>query len=112
MEYSKSSELISQQMHRVQEWFGARDVKHWFRRLWSETSSEKSPTPSESRPSSLSGFEWEEPRTLRSATGPTRADLERLKDGRLSSHSIVFLDDSDLEELFEPTVREESRLDA
>lgn len=110
MEHSKPSEVINQQMNRIQAWLNSSDLKHWFRRLWPDTASEGSSGPVAPRETLSSMSEWEEPRTLRSGSGPTQAELERLENGRPSSHSIVFLNDSDLDDIFEPTVQEEARI--
>lgn len=110
MEHSKPSQVINQQVSRVQEWLNSTDLKRWFRRLWPGASNERISAPATPRQTFPSLSEWEEPRTLRSGFGPTEAELERLENGRPSSHSLVFLNDSDLSDIFEPTVQEETRI--
>ena len=102
--------MINQQVNRMQEWLSSSELKQWFRRLRPDVareSSSESEAPRETLPSTS---EWEEPRTLRSGSGPTQAELEKLENGRPSSHSIVFLNDSELDDIFEPTVHEETRI--
>lgn len=134
MEHTKPTEIVAEQMHRVQEWLGAHDWKSWFRRLRPGAPDEAVDSSHFAKSETLANeAHGNEPRTRfidreqrrnqelsrsselshsseqnRSA-GPTHLELERLENDRISLHSLVFLDDSDLEEIFEPTVHEETR---